>query len=152
MTSFGLRENCGRERDLCANYATKNFPDMDSFNHLFPYMEIYCHIWKGIAGGDPFRTGFRAMRLAFAAYLVPWAFIFNPGILMIGSPLQIMKTFFFVTLGAISIGVAFEGFLLTELRRWENALLALSGLCIFIPDPITRAVGLAYRPYFCLAR
>ena len=92
------------------------------------------------------------MRLAFAAYLVPWAFVFNPGILMIGSPLQIIKTFFFVTLGAISIGVAFEGFLLTKLRRWENILLALSGLCIFIPNPITRAVGLAYQALFLFSQ
>jgi TRAP-type uncharacterized transport system fused permease subunit len=92
------------------------------------------------------------MRLAFAAYLVPWAFVFNPGILMIGSPLQIMKTFFFVLLGAISIGVAFEGYLFTRLRRWENMLLALSGLCIFIPSPITRAVGLAYQALFLLSQ
>ena len=92
------------------------------------------------------------MRLAFAAYLIPWAFIFNPGILMIGSALDIIKTFFFVTLGAISIGVAFEGYLLTRLKRWENLLLAISGLCIFIPNTLTRAVGLTFQFLFLLSQ
>jgi TRAP-type uncharacterized transport system fused permease subunit len=119
---------------------------------ITPPVCVDAYIAAGIAGGDPFKTGFRAMRLAFAAYLVPWAFVFNPGILMLGSALQIIKTFFFVTLGAMSIGVAFEGFLFTKLRRWENALLALSGLCIFIPNPITRAMGLAYQALFLLSQ
>ena len=119
---------------------------------ITPPVCVDAYIAAGISGGNPFKTGFRAMRLAFAAYLVPWAFVFNPGILMIGSPLQIMKTFFFVLLGAISIGVAFEGYLFTRLRRWENMLLALSGLCIFIPSPITRAVGLAYQALFLLSQ
>ena len=119
---------------------------------ITPPVCVDAYIAAGIAGGDPFKTGFRAMRLAFAAYLVPWAFVFNPGILMIGSPLQIIKTFFFVTLGAMSIGVAFEGFLIARLKRWENALLAFSGLCIFIPNPITRALGLAYQALFLFSQ
>ena len=115
---------------------------------ITPPVCVDAYIASGISGGNPFRTGFRAMRLGFAAYLVPWAFIFNPGILMIGSPLQIFVSFCFVTLGAISIGVAFEGYFLKKLRVWENALIALSGICIFIPNPITRAAGLAFQVIF----
>lgn len=119
---------------------------------ITPPVCVDAYIAAGISGGDPFRTGFRAMRLAFAAYLIPWAFVFNPGILMIGSALDIIKTFFFVTLGAISIGVAFEGYLLTRLKMWENFLLALSGLCIFIPNTMTRAVGLTFQSLFLFSQ
>jgi len=88
------------------------------------------------------------MRLGFAAYLVPWAFVFNPGILMIGSLLKVIAAFFFVTLGAISIGSAFEGYLLTGMRSWERILLAASGICIFVPNIITRGFGLAFQALF----
>ena len=112
---------------------------------ITPPVCVDAYIAATISGGSPFRTGFRAMRLGFAAYLVPWAFIFNPGILMIGSWLQIVTNFFFVTLGAVAVGSAFEGYLLTHLRKWESILLALSGICIFIPNLITRGLGLAFQ-------
>ncbi|HDZ91214.1 MAG TPA: TRAP transporter fused permease subunit [Deltaproteobacteria bacterium] len=117
---------------------------------ITPPVCVDAYIAAGISGGSPFRTGFRAMRLGFAAYLVPWAFVFNPGILMIGSPLEIVLAFCFVTLGAIAMGTAFEGYFLKKLRIWENVLLALSGICVFIPNSITRTAGLAFLGFFLL--
>ena len=119
---------------------------------ITPPVCVDAFIAAGISGGHPFKTGFRAMRLGFAAYLVPWAFIFNPGILMIGSPLQIIATFFFVTLGAVAVGSAFEGYLLTNNRRWESILLALSGICVFIPNVITRGSGIGFIVLFLLSQ
>jgi TRAP transporter 4TM/12TM fusion protein len=115
---------------------------------ITPPVCVDAYIAAGISGGTPFRTGFRAMRLGFAAYLVPWAFIFNPGILMIGSAFQIILAFFFVTLGALTMGVVFEGFFLIRLNIWERVLLTLSGLCIFIPNNYTRGLGLAFHVLF----
>ena len=119
---------------------------------ITPPVCVDAFIAAGISGGHPFKTGFRAMRLGFAAYLVPWAFIFNPGILMIGSPLQIIATFFFVTLGAVAVGSAFEGYLLTNNRRWESILLALSGICVFTPNVITRGLGISFIALFLLSQ
>jgi TRAP transporter 4TM/12TM fusion protein len=119
---------------------------------ITPPVCVDAFIAAGISGGHPFKTGFRAMRLGFAAYLVPWAFIFNPGILMIGAPLQIIATFFFVTLGAVAVGSAFEGYLLTNNRRWESILLALSGICVFIPNVITRGLGIGFIVLFLLSQ
>lgn len=115
---------------------------------ITPPVCVDAYIAAGISGGSPFKTGFRAMRLAFAAFLVPWAFVFNPGILMIGSALEIIVAFFFVTLGAVTIGSAFEGYFLTNLGKGENILLALSGICVFIPNLITRGLGLAFLAVF----
>jgi TRAP transporter 4TM/12TM fusion protein len=119
---------------------------------ITPPVCVDAFIAAGISGGHPFRTGFRAMRLGFAAYLVPWAFIFNPGILMVGSPQQNITAFFFVTLGAVAVGSAFEGYLLTNITRWERILLALSGICVFIPNIITRGLGLAFQALFLLTQ
>ena len=109
---------------------------------ITPPVCVDAFIAAGISGGSPFRTGFRAMRLGFAAYLVPWAFVFNPGILMIGSTLQIVTAFCFVTLGAVLMGIVFEGHFLVGVKIWERILLVLASICIFIPDPFTRSIGL----------
>jgi TRAP transporter 4TM/12TM fusion protein len=111
---------------------------------ITPPVCVGAYIAAGISGGDPWKTGFRAVHLGFAAFLVPWAFVFNPGILMIGSPLEIVSSFFFVALGAMTIGVAFEGYFLNKLRIWENVFLAISGICIFIPNFVTRGLALAF--------
>lgn len=115
---------------------------------ITPPVCVGAYIAAGISGGDPWKTGFRAVRLGFAAFLVPWAFVFNPGILMIGSPLEILSSFFFIALGAITIGVAFEGFFINELSMWENILLAMSGICLFIPNTLTRVLAIAFLAVF----
>jgi TRAP transporter 4TM/12TM fusion protein len=117
---------------------------------ITPPVCVGAYIAAGISGGDPWKTGFRAVHLGFAAFLVPWAFVFNPGILMIGSPLEIISTFLFVALGAMTIGVAFEGYFFQKLGIWENILLAMSGICIFIPNLITRGLALAFLVVFLL--
>ncbi|MBW2207947.1 MAG: TRAP transporter permease [Deltaproteobacteria bacterium] len=119
---------------------------------ITPPVCVDAYIAAGISGGKPFATGFRAMRLGFAAYLVPWAFVFNPGVLMIGSPLAIAGAFLFVTLGAIIMGAGFEGQLLTGLRAWERLLLIPCSLCIFIPNPVTRIIGLGIAGLFLFSQ
>jgi TRAP transporter 4TM/12TM fusion protein len=115
---------------------------------ITPPVCVDAFIAAGIAGSSPFKTGFRAMRLAFAAFLVPWAFIFNPGILMIGSPLHILASFFFVTLGAAVMGVAFEGYFFVPVKRWERAWLPFITLLLFIPKPSSRVAGLVLGAIF----
>lgn len=115
---------------------------------ITPPVCVDAYIAAGIAGSSPFRTGFRAMRLAFAAFLVPWAFVFNPGILMIGSPLHIVPSFFFVVLGAVTMGVAFEGYLFVPVKIWERAWLPLITLLLFVPKPLSRGVGLVLAAIF----
>jgi len=117
---------------------------------ITPPVCVGAYIAAGISGGDPWKTGFRAVRLGFAAFLVPWAFVFNPGILMIGSPVEIVSSLFFVALGAMTIGVAFERYFLMNLGIWENILLAISGVCIFIPNLVTRGLALAFLAVFLL--
>jgi TRAP transporter 4TM/12TM fusion protein len=115
---------------------------------ITPPVCVAAYIAAGISGGNPWTTGFRSVRLGFAAFLVPWAFVFNPGILMIGSPLEIVATFFFVALGTITIGVSFEGYLFKKLRVWENILLAAVGICLFVPNLLTRGLALVFLALF----
>jgi TRAP transporter 4TM/12TM fusion protein len=115
---------------------------------ITPPVCVGAYIAAGIAGGDPWKTGFRAVRLGFAAFLVPWAFVIDPNILMIGSPLEIISSFLFITLGTITMGVVFEGYFLNRLRIWETILLGISAVSIFIPTLITRGFALGFLAVF----
>lgn len=115
---------------------------------ITPPVCVDAYIAAGIANGNPFRTGFQAMQLGFAAYLVPWAFIFNPGILWIGSAFQIVSAFVFITLGAVTMGVVFEGYLLVKLKIWERCVLTVFSLLVFIPAVATRIIGVVLLAAF----
>lgn len=108
---------------------------------ITPPVAIAAYIAAGISGGSPWGTGFRAVRLGFAAFLVPWAFVYNPGILMIGSPLNILLASLFIIIGSMSVGIAFEGYFLKRLKMWEKIMMALGGIFVFFPKPTMRAVG-----------
>ena len=110
---------------------------------ITPPVAVAAYIAAGISGGNPWRTGFRAVRLGVAAFLVPWAFIFSPSILMIGSPVDIILALIFTLLGAICVSVASAGYFLTRLKIWERILLALSGLCMFVPNFVVQGPVLA---------
>lgn len=117
---------------------------------ITPPVCVDAYIAAGIAKGNPFRTGFQAMQLGFAAYLVPWAFIFNPGILWIGSGLQILGAFVFITLGTVTMGVVFEGYMLARLKAWERCGLTVCSILIFIPTATSRIIGLVLLAAFVL--
>lgn len=66
------------------------------------------------------RTGFEAMRVVFACYLIPFLFVYNPSMLMIGTATESVATTLFVGLGLYLLSVAVVGFgrrLLSGLER-----------------------------------
>ena len=119
---------------------------------ITPPVAVAAYIAAAISGGDPWKTGFRAVRLGFAAFLVPWAFVFNPGILMVGSFLEIAEASFFVFAATLSVGVAFEGYFLARMKFWERTLLAISAVCLFFPHLTTKTLGLAYMAVFVITQ
>lgn len=52
---------------------------------LTPPVALAAFAAAGIAGSDPNRTAWRATHLSIAAYVIPFAFIYNPAILWSGS-------------------------------------------------------------------
>jgi len=100
---------------------------------ITPPVCIATYIASGISGGDPWSTGMRAMRLGVAAFLVPWAFIFSPGILAVGSGIDVLLSFTTTAFGAACVAIASAGYLKVELRAWQRVALALGGISMFVP-------------------
>ncbi len=89
------------------------------------------------------------MRLAFVAYVVPFVFVLQPELLMIGSGLAIVLTVVSSVIGVGLMSAALAGYLFGPLSMTARALLAASGLC-FLPSPagggyflVVNGIGLA---------
>lgn len=64
-----------------------------------------------LAGANPMQTGFEAMKLGTIIYFVPFFFVLDPGLIMDGEPMHILKVFANAVLGVIILATGLQGYL-----------------------------------------
>ena len=75
----------------------------------------------GIAGADSMKTGLTGFAYALVAFLVPFIFIYDPSILLVGTPLEIVKGTLILFLGTYLLASGMAGFFLVPLNRSYDA-------------------------------
>ncbi|MCW4149652.1 TRAP transporter permease [Halomonas sp. 18H] len=87
-----------------------------------------------VSGGDPIRTGFQAFYYSLRTAALPFLFIFNTDLLLIGvSPLQGVLIFVVATVAMLIFAAATQGFMITRNRWYESILLLLVAFTLFRP-------------------
>lgn len=95
-----------------------------------------------IAKSDPLKTGIQATKLAIAAFIIPYMFVFNPQMLMIGaSASDVLMVILTALIGMFGVGAALEGFTFTHCNPLERVILAAAGLLLIIPGWRTDLIG-----------
>lgn len=95
----------------------------------------------GLAGAPWMATAVQTMRFAAIKYVLPFLFVFRPELLLDGAPGDIAAALVVCTASTVLISAAFSGYLLAPLRRWEQALLILSGCLLLWPGLVVNAFG-----------
>ena len=77
------------------------------------------------------KTGWEATKLALAGFLVPFAFVYDPSLLLMGSPLVILKSFLMCTIGIFAIAIGLTGFFLRKINLIVSLLMVFTGITLF---------------------
>lgn len=97
-----------------------------------------------IAKAKPMATALQATKLAIAAFIIPYMFVFNPAMLLIdttaGEVLFIIVT---ALVGMIGVSAGLEGWLFRTCTALERILLAGGGLLLITPGLVTDIAGLS---------
>tara|TARA_Y100000031_G_scaffold112943_2_gene124757 strand:+ start:1 stop:1038 length:1038 start_codon:yes stop_codon:yes gene_type:complete len=118
---------------------------------ITPPVAVAAYAAASIAEDNPLHIAVLSVRLALAAFVVPFGFIYRPEILLVGAPLGILGATLSAVLGVFLLALAVEGYWRGELRSWQRLLLAAAGLSMFASSlPIT-LVGLAVAALLWLA-
>lgn len=126
------------------------------FANITPPVALAAFAGAGIAGGDPMRTGFQALKLSLAGFIVPFLFVYNPAMLMIDTTnvavnarefaFPAWTTIVSITvtsvIGILALGSAIEGYFKTYLNWFWRIFLGVGALCMIIPETITDIVGI----------
>lgn len=89
----------------------------------------------GISGGDPIRTGIQGFTYDIRTAILPFIFIFNTELLMIGigSPFHFFIVVSAAVLAMLVFAAGTQGYFLTRSKAWETAALLLVAFTLFRP-------------------
>ena len=89
----------------------------------------------GISGGDPIRTGIQGFTYDIRTAILPFIFIFNTELLMIGvrNPLHLIIVIITAIIAMLVFAAATQGYWLTRSKIWETAALLLVAFTLFRP-------------------
>ncbi|MHB0777519.1 TRAP transporter permease [Halomonas sp. WWR20] len=112
------------------------------FANLTPPVALAAYAGAGISGGSPNATGFQAMKLAIAGFVVPYMFVFAHSMLMIDATL--MNTLWVVVTGVVGVlllAVAVEGYLRRPLNPFWRLLGLVGALALIYPGLLSDVIG-----------
>lgn len=110
---------------------------------LTPPFALAAFIAAGIGGADPMKTGFAAVRLAWALYVVPFLMAYTPILMNKGvSWIEIGATWVTCFMGFYCCAVGFEGFLRRKLKIPERFIFVTAAFLLFSDTPKTFVIGI----------
>jgi TRAP transporter 4TM/12TM fusion protein len=109
---------------------------------ITPPVALAAFAGAAIAKANPMKTGLEATKLAIAAFIVPYIFVFSPQLLLINTTAwEIVQVACTAIMGMICIGAAVEAWYWTRMSWWERIVMLVAGLLLIIPGTITDLEG-----------
>jgi len=109
---------------------------------ITPPVALAVYAAVSISGGNPFRMGFIASRLAVIGFIVPFMFVYSPELLMSGSIDIILISLVVSAFGVFLLATALEGHFLRKIPLPVRVITGIGALCLIFPGPVTDSIGL----------
>ena len=110
---------------------------------ITPPVCLAAYAGAGIAKANPFKTGMTAVKLAIAAFIIPYVFIYNPMLVLVDViAWKLIIGVLAAVLGMIGVSSAVIGFFIRNSRVWERIILLGAGLMLIIPEFLSSGIGL----------
>jgi TRAP-type uncharacterized transport system fused permease subunit len=98
----------------------------------------------GLAGSDPNKTAFAAIKLALSGFIVPFIFVLAPEILLVHvkswhTTLQAMVS---AIIGVYLLSCASENYMMSPFRKHERAIALAGAIGLIYPGLITDVAGI----------
>jgi TRAP transporter 4TM/12TM fusion protein len=108
---------------------------------ITPPVALAVYAAAGIAKAPLWQAGWTAVRVGAAGFIVPFMFIFEPSLLMIGEWNVILQSFVTAAIGTICLAAGLFGYLFRTARAWERLFLLGAALMLIKPGLVTDMIG-----------
>jgi TRAP-type uncharacterized transport system fused permease subunit len=111
---------------------------------LSPPVALAAYAGAGIAGSDPMKTGGTAIKLALAGFLVPYIYVFNPMLVLVGfKAIPFTVSIGTALLGVFLLGMGSIGFYKTKMPLWVRAVALAGALNLLVPGLRSDLIGIS---------
>ncbi|WP_209121660.1 TRAP transporter fused permease subunit [Alkalihalobacillus sp. BA299] len=109
---------------------------------LTPPVAVASFVAAGIAKANPVKTGWIAFAIAIPCFIVPFIFIYNPEVLLIGSTLSIVWKVFLAIICIYSLAAGIQGFHRASLDGVLRVCLFVAALLLVSPNLLLDLLGI----------
>jgi TRAP transporter 4TM/12TM fusion protein len=96
----------------------------------------------GIAGANAMKTGWTAFKYALVAFLIPFVFVYDPSILLIGTPYQIIKGIIMTVISVYLLASGLAGYMNGKINSLLQAILIVASVLVIVPEIISSIIGI----------
>ena len=125
------------------------------FANVTPPVALAAFAGAGISGGDPMRTGFQALKLSIAGFLIPFIFVYEPAMLLVdveglatnareyplASAIDVIMVVASTLIGLVALAAALEGWFKKRINWFIRILLIASAVLLIIPETWSDIAG-----------
>lgn len=110
---------------------------------ITPPVGLAAYAAAGIAGAHPLQTGIEAFKMGITAYIVPFAFILGPALLLQGPVHEIIVACVTAFIACAGLGAAMQGYFVRTMPYWHRILLFIGSVMLMETTWTWDLVGLA---------
>lgn len=107
-----------------------------------PPVSFAAYAGAAIAKADPMKTGWTAWVFAFAGFLLPYMFVYNNSLMLMGPPGKIIFSVLTSIVGVICLGAGIIGFLIKKTTLPERLLFFAAAFLLISSGILTDIAGL----------
>ncbi len=97
----------------------------------------------GLAKANMWDSGWAAMRVGAAGFVVPFMFVYDPALMMIGTWPEIIWRFVISSIGIGLLAAGLHGYLLRWMPMWERGVALVGAMLLVVPTLWADLLGLA---------
>lgn len=110
---------------------------------ITPPVCLAAYAGAGIARANPFKTGVIAVKLAIAAFIIPYIFVYNPILVLVDvAPIPLIIAIATALIGMMAVSSAMIGFFVRTMNMFERIILFLAGIMLITPQKAIDIVGI----------
>jgi TRAP-type uncharacterized transport system fused permease subunit len=108
---------------------------------ITPPVALAVYAAAGLAKADIWRAGWAAVRIGAAGFIVPFMFVYEPALLMIGDWPTILWRFIMSAIGVIFLAASLHGYLLRPMPHWQRGVALVTALLLVKPGLYSDIAG-----------
>ena len=111
---------------------------------ITPPVCISAYVAAAISGCSPIRAGVWATRIGIGIFIIPFAFVYNQGLVLHGSVTTIIGSIIACLIGVVFLAAGLEGYLLKETSWWQRPFFLAGGIMMFVPSWKARLIAAGF--------